>query len=77
MNKPGDTPIKCSAPGCPNTRPRLSTDDYARAAGWHIYRWHELWAQEMVELEKALCPDHAGNRPREKAQPLEGEQTLW
>lgn len=75
MNKPGDTPIKCSAPGCPNTRPRLSTDDYARAAGWHI--WRTLNPDTSIASEVALCPDHAGNRPREKAQPLEGEQTLW
>lgn len=59
---------RCSAPGCTTTRPRLHTDDYARAAGWHIWRGG---------VEMAICPEHAGNAKRVKPQPLDGEQTLW
>lgn len=59
------TDIVCSVSGCPARTPRRETDDYARAKGWHI------WGV------KALCPNHAGNRPREKPVQLEGEVPLW
>lgn len=53
----------------------MSSDDYARAKGWHI--WRTVNADGSVCVERALCPDHAGNRPREKPVQLEGEVPLW
>jgi hypothetical protein len=66
---------QCCAPGCKTTRPRLDTDDYARAAGWHIWRTHN--ASGEVCVERAICPEHAGNAKRLAPVALEGEQPLW
>lgn len=75
MKHPEAKPIECSAHLCQATRPRLHTDDYARAAGWHI--WRSINKNGDVCTETALCPEHAGNKPRTKPEPLAGEQTLW
>lgn len=69
------TDIVCSVPACLTRRPRLTTDDYARAAGWHIYR--QVDSSNTVVLEVALCPDHAGNQPRPRPLSFDGEQTLF
>lgn len=66
---------RCCAPGCKTTRPRLDTDDYARAAGWHIWR-QVNWADQVI-VDTAICPEHAGNAKRPAPVALDGEQTLW
>lgn len=79
MTKQAEPDIVCSAPACPATRIRLSSDpwdSYARAAGWHIYRQKNH--ADQVVMETALCPDHAGNaKGSRKTLPIEGEQQLW
>lgn len=66
--------IACLVPGCLSTTPRREKDDYARVKGWHIYRYRSV---DGSEHEDALCPGHAGNKPREKPVALDGEQPLW
>lgn len=53
----------------------MGTDDYARAAGWHIWKG-TVMGGGLRDI--ALCPDHSGNQKRQ-APPvhLEGEQPLW
>lgn len=58
------------------TTPRMPTDDYARAKGWHI--WRQVNRAGQVIFDKALCPDHAGNAKRQTGPVhMDGEQTLW
>lgn len=69
---------RCCAPGCKTTRPRLDTDDYARAAGWHIWRTvSDCPNVKVKERETAICPEHAGNAKRPAPVALDGEQPLW
>lgn len=66
---------QCCAPGCKTTRPRLGTDDYARAAGWHI--WRQVNRADQVIVDTAICPEHAGNQKRPAPVALDGEVPLW
>lgn len=53
------------------------TDEYARAAGWHIYRGPSI-VDSLVKLTKALCPECMGtSRTRgEKIMNLQGQLDL-
>lgn len=70
---------QCYAPQCRTTRYRLASDpsdSYARAAGWHI--WRQVNHAEESVVERALCPEHAGNAKRTaKPEHLDGELPLW
>jgi len=56
---------------------QAATDEYARAAGWHIYRGPSI-VDSLVKLTKALCPECMGtSRARgEKITNLQGQLDL-
>ena len=72
-SEPGD--IVCSYPNCEASRPRLDTDDYARAAGWHLWSGKTVTGVDKTVI---LCPIHAGNTKQDRTKlTFEGEQQLW
>lgn len=76
--RPTEKELSCTFPGCPASRLRLdsttASEDYARAAGWHIWSGPTVSGQLR---EVALCPDHAGNTKMIKKERPEWDEPLW